>query len=145
MAKEHELFRNFLGEKQLKLTPQRRAILDIVFETHRHFDAEELVEIIRQRQKRISRATVYRTLDLLVRAGLVAAMELGETRKVYEHVTGHKHHDHMICTKCGRAIEFDDGFIELLQQKVCERLNFEAETHSLRIFGRCEKCRLDFS
>jgi Fur family ferric uptake transcriptional regulator len=141
MAKEHDIFRNFLAEKRLKLTPQRRAILDVVFETHRHFDAEELVEIIRRKEKRISRATVYRTLDLLVKTGLVTAMELGEARKAYEHVVGHKHHDHLICTKCGRAIEFDDGFIELLQQKVCDRLNFEPQTHSLRIFGRCESCR----
>ncbi|MBI5116077.1 transcriptional repressor [Candidatus Poribacteria bacterium] len=141
MTKEHDIFKSFLAEKRLKLTPQRRAILDTVFETHRHFDADELVEIIRHKEKRISRATVYRTLDLLVKAGLVTAMELGEARKVYEHVIGHKHHDHLICMKCGRAIEFDDGFIELLQQKVCDRLNFEAQTHSLRIFGRCESCR----
>jgi Fur family ferric uptake transcriptional regulator len=141
MADEYTLFKNFLSEKQLKLTPQRKAVLEAVFATHRHFDAEELVQILRQMGKRISRATVYRTLDLLVKGGLVHAMELGDSRKVYEHIVGHRHHDHLICTECGRTIEFGDGFIELLQEKVCDRLNFQAQTHSLRIFGRCENCR----
>lgn len=141
MTDEYALFKDFLSENQLKLTPQRRAVLEAVFATHRHFDAEELVQILKQMGKRISRATVYRTLDLLVKSGLVHAMELGESRKVYEHIVGHRHHDHLICTECGRTIEFGDGFIELLQEKVCDRLNFQAQKHSLRIFGRCENCR----
>ena len=93
MADEYTLFKDFLSENQLKLTPERRAVLEAVFATHRHFDAEELVQILRQMGKRISRATVYRTLDLLVRGGLVHAMELGDSRKVYEHIVGHRHHD----------------------------------------------------
>ncbi len=141
MADEYTLFKDFLGKHQLKLTPQRKAVLEAVFATHRHFDAEELVQILRHMGKKISRATVYRTLDLLVKGGLVHAMELGDSRKVYEHVVGHRHHDHLICTECGRTIEFGDGFIEMLQEKVCDRLNFQAQTHSLRIFGRCENCR----
>ncbi|UCD59205.1 MAG: transcriptional repressor [Candidatus Hydrogenedentota bacterium] len=141
MLDEKESFRNFLRGIGMKFTPQRTAVLEAVFATHHHFDAEELVDIVRQRHGRISRATVYRTLDLLVRAGLVRAMELGESRKVYEHTLGHKHHDHLVCTECGRTIEFDDGFIELLQERVCDRLNFRPQTHSLRIFGRCENCQ----
>lgn len=141
MTDEYTLFKDFLSQNRLKLTPQRKAVLEAVFATHRHFDAEELVQIIRQRGERISRATVYRTLDLLVKGGLVHAMELGDSRKVYEHVVGHTHHDHLICTECGRTIEFGDGLIEMLQEKVCDRLNFQAQTHSLRIFGRCENCR----
>ncbi len=134
-------FKEFLKENQLKYTPERETILKTVFDTHRHFDADELVDILKRKRKRISRATVYRTLDLMVKAGLVQGMELGESRKMYEHTLGHKHHDHMICEKCGRAIEFDDGVIELLQQKVCERLNFQARGHSLRIFGLCDRCQ----
>ena len=141
MASEYKLFEKFLSENNLKDTPQRRAVLDAVFSTHHHFDAEELVDILRHKDKRISRATVYRVLDLLVKGEFVRAMDLGESRKMYEHVVGHKHHDHLICTKCGGTIEFDDGLIELLQKKVCSRLNFEADFHSLRIFGRCENCR----
>ncbi|GAB4335877.1 MAG: Fur family transcriptional regulator [Candidatus Abyssubacteria bacterium] len=141
MPDEYNIFSEFLSKEDLKFTPQRKAILETVFDLHKHFDADELVEILRHRGKRISRATVYRTLDLMVKAGLVQALELGESRKVYEHVVGHKHHDHLICTECGRTIEFDNGFIELLQQQVCDRLNFQAERHSLRIFGRCENCR----
>jgi len=141
MSSEHNTFKNFLAKQRLKFTPQRKVVLETVFAIHRHFDAEDLVEILRREDKRISRATVYRTLDLLVKCGLVRAMELGEARKTYEHILGHKHHDHLICTGCGRTIEFDDGLIESLQQKVCDHLNFKAQTHSLRIFGVCEHCR----
>ena len=140
MASEYELFEKFLGENDLKATPQRRAVLEAVFSTHRHFDADELVDMLKQKDKRISRATVYRALELLVKGRFVHAMDLGESRKVYEHVVGHKHHDHLICTKCGATIEFDDGLIELLQGKVCSRLNFDAASHSLLIFGICEDC-----
>jgi Fur family ferric uptake transcriptional regulator len=140
MRDEYRLFSEFLARDDLKFTPQRKEILEAVFEIHSHIDADQLVEILKRKGKRISRATVYRTLDLMVKTGLVHAMELGESRKVYEHVVGHKHHDHLICVECGRTIEFDDSFIELLQQKVCDSLNFQAEHHSLRIFGRCENC-----
>lgn len=141
MTDEYELFKNFLLKRNLKFTPQRRAILEAVFATHRHFDADELVQILKQRGKKISRASVYRTLDLLVKSALVHGLELGDSKKAYEHVAGHKHHDHLICVECGRTIEFDDGFIEMLQEKVCDRLHFQAEHHSLRIFGKCERCR----
>lgn len=140
MTREFDGFRKFLEENNLKVTPQRRTILEAVFATHRHFDADDLFDILKQRDKRISRATVYRVLDLLVRGGFVKAMELGKSKKVYEHVLGHEHHDHMVCIACGKTIEFGDGLIEVLQQKVCNGLNFKAESHSLRIFGRCVEC-----
>ncbi len=141
MKNECRMFEEFLSENSLKMTPQRRTILEVVFATHHHFDADELVEILKQRGSRISRATVYRVLELLVKGGFVRAMELGESRKMYEHIVGHEHHDHMICTQCGRTLEFGDGLIELLQQRVCDDLNFRAESHSLRIFGLCEDCK----
>jgi len=141
MFDEYRLFKKFLADNNLKVTPQRRAVFEAVIATHRHFDADELFDTLRQKDKKISRATVYRVLELLVKGGFVHAMELGKTRMIYEHVVGHKHHDHLICTKCGRTFEFGDGLIELLQQKICDDLNFNAESHSLRIFGRCENCR----
>ena len=140
MESEYKLFEKFLGENNLKATPQRRAVLEAVFATHSHFDADELVDMLRRKDKRISRATVYRVLELLAKGGFIQSMDFGESRKMYEHVVGHKHHDHLICKECGRAIEFDDALIEMLQAKVCSELNFEADSHSLRIFGRCEDC-----
>ncbi len=141
MTSELKAFEKFLGKQYLKFTPQRKAIFDAVFATHQHFDADELVLILKEHGKNISRASVYRTLDLLVKSGLVHTLELGNSKKAYEHVAGHKHHDHLICLECGQTIEFDDSFIEMLQEKVCDRLNFQAQRHSLRIFGKCEKCR----
>ena len=141
MGNEHTVFTEFLAEQGLKLTPERRAVFEAVLETHRHFDAEEMVSIIKEHEKKISRATVYRTLDLLVKGGFVRAMELGDSKKVYEHIIGHRHHDHLICTECGRTLEFDEDVIETLQQQVCERLNFKPHRHSLRIFGVCDRCQ----
>jgi Fur family ferric uptake transcriptional regulator len=141
MIDEKRLFGQFLIDNGLKFTPQRQAVLEAVFGTHRHFDADEMVEILKKSHRNISRATVYRTLDLLVKGGFVHAMELGESKKVYEHIVGHRHHDHLVCTGCGKTIEFDEDLIESLQEKVCDRLNFQAQTHSLRIFGLCERCR----
>ncbi|RJP20828.1 MAG: transcriptional repressor [Candidatus Abyssobacteria bacterium SURF_5] len=141
MGNEYEMFKQFLLKQNLKFTPQRKSILDAVFATHHHFDADQMVLILKERGNEISRASVYRTLDLLIKSGLVNALELGNSKKTYEHVVGHKHHDHLICVECGRTIEFDDSFIEMLQEKVCDRLKFLAEHHSLRIFGKCERCR----
>ena len=141
MREEIQLFEHYLANNNLKATPQRRAVLEAILETHRHFDADELVDILRKKEKDVSRATVYRVLELLVNGGFVHAMDLGESRKMYEHIVGHTHHDHLICTQCGRTFEFGNGMIELLQQRVCDDLNFRAHSHSLRIFGHCEDCR----
>ena len=96
MPDEYQIFQLFLLKENLKLTPQRKAVLDAVFATHQHFDADEMVQILNGRGHRISRASVYRTLDLLVRSGLVHALELGDSKKQYEHVIGHRHHDHLV-------------------------------------------------
>lgn len=140
MNEEFALFKNLLTQNGLKCTAQRKSIFEAVFSTHRHFDADGLVDILKERGNRISRATVYRTLDVLVKGQLVHALDLGESRKVYEHIAGHKHHDHLICVECGRTIEFDDSLIEQLQERVCESLKFRPQSHSLRIFGKCENC-----
>ena len=141
MTYEYEMFKKYLAENQLKVTPQRRDILETVFETHSHFDADQLVDMLKAKNKNISRATVYRVLELLVKSGLIRAMELGESRKVYEHIIGHRHHDHLVCVACGRAIEFGDGMIETLKQQICDEQGFKVEFHSLQIFGRCKNCR----
>lgn len=134
-------FREFLAREGLRCTPEREAILEVVFSIHRHFDADDLYEQLRQRQHRVSRATIYRTLDLLVKSGLVAAIDFGDGRSSFEHVYGHEHHDHLICTVCGRTIEFEEPRIERLQEEVCTQLGFAAHRHSLRIFGVCRQCR----
>ena len=136
-------FQSFLSQVGLRWTPERKAILEAVFSIHRHFGADDLYDWLRQRNHRVSRATIYRTLDLLVKSGLVSDVDFGTGRASFEHVYGHEHHDHLICTQCGRTIEFEEQTIEHLQEEVCRRLGFTADRHSLRIFGICQHCQTD--
>jgi Fur family ferric uptake transcriptional regulator len=134
-------FERFLRSRSLKLTAQRRRILRRAFATHEHFSAERLYGWLRQEEgPRVSRATVYRTLGLLLEGGFVEALDTGSGELVYEHVLGHHHHDHMLCVGCGRIEEFHDGRIEELQLEACRRKGFELVSHDLRLRGYCRAC-----
>lgn len=136
-----EQFTGYLSSRGLKWTPERRLILEEVFATHEHFEVEDLLLNLKRKKIRVSRATIYRTLELLVSSRLVRKVSFGENHTHYEHVFGHKHHDHLICLKCDNVLEFHSAAIEQLQTKVCEDYDFEADSHSLQIFGLCAKCR----
>ena len=101
-------FSEFLQQQGLKLTSEREALVREIFSIHYHFEADELLFKMKQNNVKISRATVYRTLELLVKSGLVRRVHLGEDHYHYEHVSGNSHHDHLICTACGMVIEFHD-------------------------------------
>jgi Fur family ferric uptake transcriptional regulator len=133
-------FEEFLRGRALRLTPQRRAIFERVFDTHQHFTADELYGWIRAGEKSGSRATVYRTLALLVDGGFLESLDVGAGELRYEHVLGHRHHDHMVCLGCGRIEEFFDERIEALQEEACRAKGFEMESHNLRLFGLCRTC-----
>ena len=137
---EHEIFRKFLKSEGLRFTPERAIILEEAFSIHEHFEAEDLVFSIRRHGHRVSKATVYRTLALLVQCGLLREVIFGERHSHYEHVFGHKHHDHLICLKCGKIIEFSEETIERLQKSVCAQYRFEPVRHRLEITGTCEDC-----
>ncbi len=133
-------FETFIRRKGLKLTSQRRRILKRVFATNRHFTAEEIHEAFRRGRDDVSRATVYRTLSLLVEGGFLDMLELGGDTKRYEHILGREHHDHLMCVRCGHVIEFQEERIEELQEQVAKEHGFHISSHSLRIFGNCKKC-----
>jgi len=133
-------FRNYLKEKGLKFTPERRIILEGVFSLHEHFDAEQLYEELQEYARNISLATIYRTLPHLVESGLVRETLRYQGKVSYEHVFGHKHHDHMVCLGCGRVIEFRDNRIEKLQDSLCKKYSFKPVEHRLGIKGYCKEC-----
>ncbi len=135
-----KIFSDYVYSKGLKFTPERRAILDHVFENHGHFEVEELLFEMRENNVRVSKATIYRTVALLVQCGLLREVIFGEKHTHYEHVYGHEHHEHLVCVGCGRIIEFSDERIEKFQEEVCAQNNFKAETHRFQIMGRCEDC-----
>lgn len=133
-------FRRFLAGQGLRMTRERLAILAAVLESTDHFDVEELYSRLRTRDRRVSRATVYRTLHLLVESGLVDRARFGSDSFSYEQIGGRGHHDHMVCNDCGRVIEFVSDEIELLQKAACAEHNFVPETRRLTVFGRCGSC-----
>ena len=134
-------FQTFLQGQGLKLTAERTALVREIFSTHYHFEADELLFKMKEKNVKISRATVYRTLELLVKSGLVRRVHLGEDHYHYEHVSGNSHHDHLICTTCGGVIEFHDEELERLQLAICEKKKFTPTFHNLQILGVCDSCR----
>jgi len=132
-------FEKLVRSKGLKLTSQRRRILKKVFSTHEHFTAEDLHEMFRRGRDPISRATVYRTLGLLVEGRFLECHEFGADRKFYEHVLGHDRHDHIICLDCDKIMEFQEPRIDELQTQLLKNYGFSLERHSLKVFARCQR------
>lgn len=147
MEDQNQYFRRYLAQRGLRLTREREAVLDEVFATHEHFEAEELLLRLKKGKRRVSRATIYRTLELLVDAGLVRKVgplnltPEGGTGAYFEHIWGHQHHDHLVCTACGRIIEFSNEDLEELQERICEGYKFKPLSHSLKIMGLCKECQ----
>lgn len=140
LAEGARLFGSYLASRNLKMTAERRRILEEVFSSADHFGADELHLRFVRKKVRVSRATIYRTLDHLVESGLVRRVYLDEKKAFFEHVHGRSHHEHMICLSCGKVIEFLDDDLERRQDEVCGAHGFKALRHSLRIVGLCADC-----
>lgn len=133
-------FREFLRERDLLLTASREAILQEFYRIHEHIEADELLFRLKRGGHDVSRATVYRTLDLLVQAGLARRVSLGKDHAYYEHILGREAHEHMICLGCDRVIEWVDLELRDLLARNCRERSFRPARHSLQIFGYCEDC-----
>ena len=141
MTKETHIFIGYLKKKGLKLTDQRRIILDVFLKTERHLSVEDLYHIAKKKDPSIGQATVFRTLKLLCEADIAKEVNLGDGKTRYEHKYGREHHDHLVCLKCGRFIEAVDPKIERLQNELCKRHGFIAQRHKTEIFGICNRCK----
>jgi Fur family ferric uptake transcriptional regulator len=140
-TRERDIFRKYLERRGLKLTAERQAVFDELFARHEHLEADEILVRLRGKGKKISRATIYRTLELLFDSGIVGRVRTGETGYRYERLRAGEHHDHLICNECGRVIEFFEPRIESLQDEVCERYGFLSISHSHQMRGICRQCR----
>jgi Fur family transcriptional regulator, ferric uptake regulator len=140
-SKELEVLEDFIVQKKLKITKQRRAILNVFIECEDHISAEELYKLVSVTEPRVGLATIYRTLALLTQSGLASILDFGDGQKRYEHKYMHSHHDHMICTECGKIIEFNHPLIEQFQEEVASRNGFTITSHKLDMFGLCSECR----
>ena len=141
MSDRVENFRDFLKGEGLKLTHQRETILRRVLKVDAHFSAEELFDLLREQSSGISKATVYRTLSLLVEAKLLDALDFERGHMLYERATKEAHHDHLICVACKKIFEFHNEEIERLQEQIAEKYDFEMVSHTHQIYGLCGHCR----
>ncbi len=141
LYEERRTFTEFLKRRGLKTTRERTALFEEIFSSHEHFDAEDLVERMQRHGKKISRATVYRTLDILYECNLVSRVRLNEEKYRYERLLPGEHHDHLVCIGCGEVREFVDHRIEELQELICKEHGFTAISHSHQIRGLCGRCR----
>lgn len=133
-------FREFLEIRGEKLTAPRRALIQHIFSSHKHFDADELVADLHKSDSGASRSTVYRTLRLLVESGLLREFRIGN-RAVYEHDFGYPSHDHIHCTQCDSIIEFRNDEIRKIRESVAREHGFRADAHRLVIEGVCQGCQ----
>ena len=137
-----EELKRILKEKQLKFTRQRELVLKALFDNEGHFSPEELHRLILESapDSKVGIATVYRTLTLLEEEGLADSISFGKEGKRYE-IGLKKHHDHLICLRCGRIIEFFDETIEKQQEEVARKFDFQMTDHAMKIIGICKECR----
>lgn len=133
--------RQYLRHQGLKVTQQREEITQVFLGSERHLSAEDLHQQVRKTHPEVGLSTVYRTLKLLVEAGLASRREFGDGITRYEPVAGGEHHDHLICVGCGTIIEFENQKIEELQREVAEEKRFAVLRHKLELYGYCHKCR----
>ena len=133
-------YQKYIDQKGLKSTRQRDLIVEEFFKHHEHLTVEELWGRVKKIDNRVGYATVYRTLKLLSESGLAHKRQFGEAQARFEHVTDH-HHDHLICTRCGKIIEFENSAIERLQEMVARKNKFAIYSHKLELYGLCRDCR----
>jgi Fur family ferric uptake transcriptional regulator len=135
------LSRHLKAKGKLRSTPERFAVLDAVLQCPGHFDVESLYYRMLSNGTRISKATVYNTLELLQQCGLVSKYRFAEKTTRYEKTVGRPSHHHLICLECGEIIEFVNERLNRLQDDVCDDRGFVPQSSSLQIFGRCAQCR----
>jgi Fur family ferric uptake transcriptional regulator len=141
IRKEEKIFDDFIKGKGLKYSEQRRQVLRAFLKTEKHLTAEDLHLLVKKRFPTIGIATVYRTLKLLRESGLCRELKFDDGTTRYEHLYGHEHHDHLICTECGGLTEVMESEIEKLQERLAKRNGFKIKSHKLEIYGTCKKCR----
>jgi len=132
-----EIFSRHLEEHNFRRTPERYAILEEIYSRTDHFDAEALYIHMKNSNYRVSRATVYNTLELLVTCDLITKHQFGKNLTQYEKSHGFKQHDHLICVDCGKVIEFCDPRIQQIKATMSEILEFDVLYHDLNLYGRC--------
>ena len=136
-----ESFASYLREHNLPVTPQRLAIADVLLASTSHLSADDVARELRKRGSAAGLATVYRTIDVLLRSGLLVERDFGEGFKRYEPARDMPHHEHLVCSVCGKVTEFRDERLERITTLIAEQHRFSRQGHRLVIQGTCAECR----
>jgi Fur family transcriptional regulator, ferric uptake regulator len=136
--KAAEVFRTFLKKGKNRITPERFEVLDAALEHQGHFGADDLFIKLKNLKSKVSRATVYNTLELLAQCDLLSKRNFGDNLNRFESNFKRQTHDHLICVDCGKIVEFSDIRLNKIPQEVSEKLGFEMDSYSFNIFARCK-------
>ncbi len=136
-----EIFRRYLRERSLPVTTQREQVAEVLFAAGGHLSVEDIEGLLRQRGLHVGKATIYRTLDLLAQSGMVHERDFGEGFRRYERAPGHPHHEHLICLRCGKVVEFANEKLERMKELIAAEYGFQHRHHRLEIYGVCRECQ----
>lgn len=137
-----QIFRRYLREQGLPVTPQREAVANVLFNSTGHLSVEDIEGKLRGAGERIGKATIYRTVEILVRSGLVEEHDFGEGFRRYEHLFGQAPvHEHLICINCHHVVEFQSTEVVRLQEETARYHGFIPTRHRLEIYGLCPNCQ----
>jgi len=136
-----EILREFLKKGKNRITPERFEVMDSALDYDGHFGADDLYVIMKNQKSRVSRATVYKTLELLVQCDLLSKRNFGDNMTRYESSFKRQSHDHLICMDCGRIVEFTNTSLENIPQELSKNLGFNFENYSFNIFARCRNIK----
>ena len=142
MKSEIDVLREFIRNKGLRNTSEREQVVRAVFSIHDHFDVDELYLLLRRQNEKISKATIYRTIPLLLESGLIQEAHFEDGHMHYEHIYGHDHHCHLRCLECGKVLEFTEETVKHVEDKVEEHYDFFVTGHKLDVYGYCTKCKV---
>ena len=141
MESEIQVFRQYLRRRSLRRTPEREQILREISAIHGHFDVEELHRGLRNKDSKVSKASIYRALPLFIDCGLVREVDFSDGHWHYEHIYGHAHHCHLRCLGCGEILEFEEPRLMLLEEHLARQYGYHIKGHQLQVHGYCAACQ----
>jgi Fur family transcriptional regulator, ferric uptake regulator len=138
-----ERFKKYLAKQNLRMTVERRKVVEEIFSTAEHFTVSDLVQRMQANDSSMGRSTVYRVIPLLLKAGMIFEVSVrgGREEQVYENTSGIRHHAHMTCEVCGEVIEFNDSEIHEIQEKIATRYGYKLKLHIMDLRGICPSCQ----